>query len=327
MEWLAPEGLGYRIEQAVEGVWPQAPETAPGVIRIGVHASGSRPTEGFGAYDLLLTSDPFAPTPWVAVPEGVLHQRVQELVAAIRLQPAAASTAAQILRMTQNLPLDQALALESLGYSMLLASAGFRAWRAATPARPARGDQKRVIVWRQAGVMCIRLARPDSRNAFDAAMRDQLVEALEFARDDPETSPVRLDGEGACFSAGGDLDEFGSATDPAVAHAIRLQQAPVRLLAALGDRLTVQLHGACIGAGIELPAAAARVVATPNTFFRLPEVSMGLIPGAGGTATLPRRVGRWRTCYMALSGARIDAGQALEWGLIDAVLETPDTSA
>jgi enoyl-CoA hydratase/carnithine racemase len=73
-----------------------------------------------------------------------------------------------------------------------------------------------------------------------------------------------------------------------------------------------------VGAGIEVPAAAARVVARAGTVFRLPEVSMGLIPGAGGTATVPRRIGRHRACYMALSGATIDLDTALAWGLVDA---------
>ena len=74
-----------------------------------------------------------------------------------------------------------------------------------------------------------------------------------------------------------------------------------------------------MGAGVETPAAAARVVARPGTFFRLPEVGMGLIPGAGGTATIPRRIGRHRTCWMAISGADVDLSTALSWGLVDEV--------
>ena len=86
----------------------------------------------------------------------------------------------------------------------------------------------------------------------------------------------------------------------------------------LGPRITARLHGACVGAGIEVPAAAGRVVAAPGTVFRLPEVSMGLIPGAGGTATIPRRIGRQRAAYMAISGADIDLAATLAWGLVDA---------
>jgi enoyl-CoA hydratase/carnithine racemase len=59
------------------------------------------------------------------------------------------------------------------------------------------------------------------------------------------------------------------------------------------------------------------VIAAPDTFFRLPEVAMGLIPGAGGTVSIPRRIGRHRTNWLGISGAVIDAEVALDWGLID----------
>jgi enoyl-CoA hydratase/carnithine racemase len=81
----------------------------------------------------------------------------------------------------------------------------------------------------------------------------------------------------------------------------------------------VRLHGACVGAGIELPAYARRVVASPGTRFLLPEVAMGLIPGAGGTVSIPRRIGRWRTLFLALSGDVVDAATALSWGLVDEI--------
>ena len=76
-------------------------------------------------------------------------------------------------------------------------------------------------------------------------------------------------------------------------------------------------HGPCIGAGIEVPAFAGSVLASPGTTFRLPELRMGLIPGAGGTVSIPRRIGRWRTAYLALSGAPIGIETAQAWGLVD----------
>jgi enoyl-CoA hydratase/carnithine racemase len=128
---------------------------------------------------------------------------------------------------------------------------------------------------------------------------------------------VVLCGEGPSFSAGGDLDEFGAAADVGWAHLIRTARSPVRGVHDLGGRITARVHGACVGAGIEVSAAAARLVARPGARFRLPEVSMGLIPGAGGTASIPRRIGRHRACYMAISGDDIDLGTALAWGLVD----------
>jgi enoyl-CoA hydratase/carnithine racemase len=87
------------------------------------------------------------------------------------------------------------------------------------------------------------------------------------------------------------------------------------------DRVTSRIQGACIGAGIEIAAAAGRLVADRDAWFHLPEVGMGLIPGAGGTVTVPRRIGRRRTAWMALLGEPLDARTALDWGLVDALEE------
>ena len=84
-----------------------------------------------------------------------------------------------------------------------------------------------------------------------------------------------------------------------------------------------RLHRACIGAGIELPAFAGTVLAAPDARVRLPEVAMGLVPGAGGTVSLPRRIGRHRTCWLGVTGAELDAEAALAWGLVDRI--TPPT--
>jgi enoyl-CoA hydratase/carnithine racemase len=88
----------------------------------------------------------------------------------------------------------------------------------------------------------------------------------------------------------------------------------------LGPRVTVHLHGACIGAGIELAAFAGTVEATEDTTVMLPEVGMGLIPGAGGTVSIPRRIGTARTAWLAITGLRLSAPVAARWGLIDRLL-------
>jgi enoyl-CoA hydratase/carnithine racemase len=119
------------------------------------------------------------------------------------------------------------------------------------------------------------------------------------------------------FSSGGDLDEFGTTPDLATAHFVRTRAGAAFPLHHLADRLEARLHGTCVGAGIELPAFAVHVVAAPGTTFRLPEIGMGLIPGAGGTVSIPRRIGRWRTLYLALAGTALDAETALAWGLVD----------
>jgi hypothetical protein len=291
----------------------------PGAVRIATDEDRPRADVDPDAFDILLSRDLGAPAPWVGLGPA-LDAGLATLRETGERQPVAASVAVQVLRATLALDFGAALALESTAYSMLLASEGFKAWRARTPVRERpEPPSPRVRIEAEDGAIAIRLNRPAKRNAFDAAMRDALCEALEFALEDPDRRPVVLSGEGPAFSAGGDLDEFGTAKDPGQAHLIRMEQSPARLARQLGARLTARLHGACVGAGIEVPAAAGRVVADEGTFFRLPEVSMGLIPGAGGTATIARRIGRHRAAWMALSGTDVDLATALAWGLVDAV--------
>jgi enoyl-CoA hydratase/carnithine racemase len=310
-------GLGFH-----EGPADEPPPAGAGIVRVGLAADGPLPTDGLEAFDVLLTQVVGAPTPWVYSPAP---QAASDLLHGVFVRhPLAAAAACQVLRMSLAVPFADALVLESLAYSMLLSSADFAAWRGANPARPRGDDAPRVALERtENGALVIRLTRAAARNAVDARMRDALCEALAFAAEDPDQAEVFLCGDGPSFSAGGDLAEFGSAGDAAAAHAIRTLRSAAAGVAAIAPRVTARLHGACIGAGIEIPAAAGRVVAAPDTKLRLPEVAMGLIPGAGGTATLPRRIGRHRTAWMALSGLDIDADTARGWGLVDAIEPSP----
>jgi enoyl-CoA hydratase/carnithine racemase len=143
------------------------------------------------------------------------------------------------------------------------------------------------------------------------------VAALEVAVADPTIEAVHLRGAGPSFCSGGDLSEFGTTPDPVTAHLVRTTRSAGALLARCAPRVTAHVHGACVGAGCELAAFAGRVVAAADATFRLPELAMGLVPGAGGTAGLPRRIGRQRTAWLALTGEAIDARAALAWGLVD----------
>jgi enoyl-CoA hydratase len=176
-----------------------------------------------------------------------------------------------------------------------------------------------VLLERGGPQLMITLNSPENRNALSVPMRDALTNAFKLVAMDDTIEAAEVRGNGPCFSAGGDLTEFGKLANPAAAHAIRLTRMPARYLAPCADRYTFRLHGACIGAGIELPAFAGRLAATSETVFQLPEVAMGLIPGAGGCVSIPRRIGRQRTAYMAILGERFSANDALAWGLIDAI--------
>lgn len=241
------------------------------------------------------------------------------VVATVASCPVASYALAGLLRGADQRSIDAGLTAESAVYSALQAGPEFAAWRAARPrrARPPEGDP--VAVERRGDALHVTLQRPHVRNALDTAMRDQLVDAFTLPAVDDTITAVHLWGQGEDFCAGGDLDEFGTFPDPARAHLVRLQQSVGRAIDAVRDRVTVHLHGACIGSGIELPAFAGTVVAAPSTIVALPEVALGLVPGAGGTVSLPRRIGRHRTARLALAGERIDAAVALSWGLVDAV--------
>jgi hypothetical protein len=242
------------------------------------------------------------------------------LCAAAAANPQAVLVLKQVLRVAPS-SVASALDVESFAYSALLGGTEFAAWLAARGPRPlpppASSDP--VLVDRVGDVLQITLNRPERRNAYGREVRDGLVEALNLALVDSSIEKVVLTGAGLSFSAGGDLDEFGTAPDPATGHFVRTRAGAGLLLHRLADRTEARLHGSCVGAGIELPAFAGRVVAHPDTTFRLPEAAMGLIPGAGGTVSIPGRIGRWRALYLVLSGRALDASTALSWGLVDAL--------
>jgi enoyl-CoA hydratase/carnithine racemase len=291
--------------------------TLPAVVLAVVPDPGCLPPGALAAADLILTEAAGAATPFTT-PRGGLAAATGQVAATVAAHPVAAAALALLLRSSAGRPVPAGLIAESATYSALQEGAEFRSWRAARPARPPEPGTGRIRVERSAGELRIWLARPARRNAVDWRMRDALAGALAQATADPGLRVV-LRGDGPDFCAGGDLDEFGSRPDPALAHLIRLTRSPALLLSRISARATAYLHGSCLGAGIELPAFAGRVHAARDARFGLPEIGLGLVPGAGGTVSLPRRIGRWRTAFLALSGTTIDTGQARQWGLIDAI--------
>jgi enoyl-CoA hydratase len=256
---------------------------------------------------------------------GVLDAVVEPPVSAealIRLTshaPHAAAVAMQLLRSLENLPPEHALPLESFCYGLLQGSAEHAAWLASRVPSATPAPRGRLIVERRDSELLVTLDRPLARNAIDRDMRDQLFDAMSVAVLDSDISVVRLRAAGACFSVGAELAEFGTTRDPATAHLIRSRTLPALMLAARAEILDVHVQGACVGAGLEMAAFAGRLTATPDAWFQLPELAMGLIPGAGGCVSVPRRIGKQRAALMILSGRRINAATALRWGLIDAI--------
>ncbi len=266
-------------------------------------------------------TSPLAECVDVLVNDPATLQRVQEKISA---NPAASAVLCQVLRAQATADVPSALVVESLGYATLQAGQEFSAWLASVQGRyPPRvdSDESPLKIKRSDSALCITLASRRNRNALSRAMRDALSSVFKLVLMDTAIQSVIVDAEGPCFSAGGDLSEFGSMRDQAMAHAIRMQRMPAQYLAACADRCEFRVHGAAIGAGIELSAFARRLVATSDTLFRLPEVAMGLIPGAGGCVSIPKRIGRQKTALMAILGEDVDAQTALAWGLIDAIVD------
>jgi hypothetical protein len=236
-------------------------------------------------------------------------------------RPVTAVTLALLLRGQDHRSVGQGLVAESAAYSVLQSGPEFAAWRATRSGRPAgvTGLRPRIRVEHNGEVFSISLTRAERLNALDARMRDELVEALTLAAASDDVARVELRGEGTAFCAGGDLDEFGSRSDPATAHLIRLERSAGRTLSRLGKSTVTYLHGACMGSGIELAAFTDWVVAAPDTQIALPEIRLGLIPGAGGTVSLTHRIGRLRTAWLAFTGSTIGPETAHEWGLVDEI--------
>jgi hypothetical protein len=238
--------------------------------------------------------------------------------------PQAAAVCDDVLRsVSPDGPTRPGVITESLAYSALQSGPEFARWLAERGPAQLPDIPDPVQAERDDDTLFIRFSRPQRHNAFSTDARAALLEALEVARLDPSISEVVLSGNGPSFCSGGDLAEFGTFADPASAHLARTRHSPALVLdeltARLGRACRAEVHGKVLGSGLEMAAYCGWVKAHPDAVFGLPELSLGLIPGAGGTVSITRRIGRWRTAYLVLSGERIDAATALRWGLVDEI--------
>ena len=286
------------------------------VARVHEPVAGSE-AEFVEAFDIVFAPGDAAGTAAVPIEDG---PAAATLAARVIEHPHASVALAQLLRLSAGASVSAALAAESFVYSTLQGGPEFGAWLGdREPPAPDTRDDSPIRVERDESTMRLTLDRPERRNAFSARMRDAMVDALRAASADPALDGVVLAGNGAAFCAGGDLAEFGTSPDPATAHVVRSVRNPAYWLDQLGGRVRCEVHGACVGAGIELPAFTPTIVAAADTTFALPEVGMGLVPGAGGTVSIPRRIGRHRTAWLAITGETLDATTARQWGLVDRV--------
>ena len=166
----------------------------------------------------------------------------------------------------------------------------------------------------------VTLNRPRVLNAYNVRMRDELYQVLGLLEEnlDIRAAVVRGAGERA-FCAGADLTEFGSAPSQFIARQVRFERDVWARLFGLRTPLVAAVRGFCFGSGLEIALGCDLILAAPDAKFGLPETNLGMIPAAGGTQTMPRAVGTARGLDALLTGRTIEAEEAAEIGLVNAV--------
>jgi len=177
-----------------------------------------------------------------------------------------------------------------------------------------------VSTERDARVLIVTINRPEKRNALNTEVRDALMETLAAAANEDAIHALIITGAGdRAFIAGADIHEFAERTADEQEQAMRqgnvfaaVDRFPKPIIAAI--------NGYCFGGGVEIAMACDIRLAAESATFGQPEISLGLIPGGGATQRLPRLVGTGHALRLILTGAPIDAAEALRIGLVDQVV-------
>jgi enoyl-CoA hydratase/carnithine racemase len=178
-----------------------------------------------------------------------------------------------------------------------------------------------VIYEKDRSVARLTLNRPQALNAFSVRMRDDLFEILSAIKADDEVRAVVFKGAGdKAFCAGADLKEFLSAPSAVKARHIRSVRDLWRLFLSMPQPLIAALHGYVLGSGIEIALCCDLRLASPDAIFGFPEVTLGILPAAGGTQTLPRILGLPGALDMLLTGRRLNAQEAFLKGMVSRIV-------
>ena len=174
---------------------------------------------------------------------------------------------------------------------------------------------------KKGAIAYVTLNRPRVLNALNRQTWKELRTVFEDARDDPEIRGVILTGAGdKAFIAGADIGELAHVTAVEAEQSSSYGQAVLNLIENLGKPVIAAVNGYALGGGCETAMACTIRVAAEHAKFGQPEVTLGLIPGGGGTQRLPRLVGKGRALQLILSGGMIDAGEAHRIGLVNEVV-------
>ncbi|HEY9472915.1 MAG TPA: enoyl-CoA hydratase/isomerase family protein [Mycobacteriales bacterium] len=161
-------------------------------------------------------------------------------------------------------------------------------------------------------------------NVLDAAVQDELTSALNGLLDAGDVRCLLVRGEGTtAFSVGADVKALHGATDPDPWLGAELSGHWSRLLESFPGLTVSCIRGHCLGGGLELALCTDVRIASPDAWFGFPEVRLGLVPGMGGTARLPRAVGESWAKRMVMSGTPVSAEQACRIGLVQEIAADP----
>ena len=179
---------------------------------------------------------------------------------------------------------------------------------------------------REDHILMVTLNRPHAANAMNTRMGEDLMDVFErFQLDAEGVRVIVLTGAGdKAFCAGGDLKERNGMTDAQWLCQHAMFERMLRAIIACPIPLIGAINGAAYGGGCEITAALDFAYASENARFALTEVTLGIMPGAGGTQNLPRAMGERRAKEIILTGLPFTAQQAFEWGLINRVLPQND---
>lgn len=180
-----------------------------------------------------------------------------------------------------------------------------------------------ILTLQKGGIQIITINRPGQLNALNKETINELHQALKIANEDQNTGVIILTGSGEkAFVAGADIKEFA---DFSIAQGGELAQKGQELLFTFIEQLNkpviAAINGFALGGGLELAMASHIRIASSNARLGLPEVSLGVIPGYGGTQRLAQLVGRGKANEMVFTAGMIKADEALQWGLVNYVVE------
>ncbi|RME02857.1 MAG: enoyl-CoA hydratase [Planctomycetota bacterium] len=172
----------------------------------------------------------------------------------------------------------------------------------------------------QENITTITIHRPEKYNALNKTVVNELLQTFQQLQDDPNTKAIILTGTGEkSFVAGADISELAQLQPPQAKQLSQKGQHLTLLIENFPKPVIAAINGFALGGGLELALACHIRLASQNALLGLPEVSLGVIPGYGGTQRLPRLIGKGKAFELILTGKKIKAQEALEIGLINHV--------